>query len=465
MHWLMPRNVDMNAGKAWRLHGRWRYLARFAAIFSLPLMLTSCPVPLSEVGDLRFASQDPELSCTVTVRNAGAPGGAPQISLTNVARHGDGIDPAIVRPYYIGRDCFTGVREAEQWGYGSETGALADWRRFYPRRMAQLAADPSLFEAFPGTWCEVAGSARCERAGGTIGECLPSPALFPEDIALQPCPPLPDPVDTPGAACLDISCGAGDATCALTANSGEIQFGQVPVGAAGVHGLVLNHCGEDGDDNVELTADGAIINVTPFADFTIPIPADPANPQPAENACYPPSIANSAVRVLAPGEDCTIPVIFNPQSGGLHEANTTITSNARPDFRADLSGNAQSGSLSFAVAGAPVDVADPAEVCFDNRTGGCTVALPLEITNTGVGVITISDIRFEPVDQRFEFDPPVAAPLTVPGGQSLTIGFKWCGGASQTGDADLVIESNDPNPDNALLRIPVTRTDVQDGCP
>ncbi len=472
MNRMMGRNFNRQNRAARPMQWAGQRLATYVAILSLPVMLTSCPVPLPEVGDLQFASQDPELSCRVTVRNPDALGGAPETLITNVARPGDGIDPAIVRPYYIGRDCFTSIHDGKQWGYADETAALADWRRFYPRRMAQLAADPLLFEAFPGTWCQVAGSATCAPTGGTIGVCMSAPALFPEDMALQPCPPLPDPVDTPGAPCLDIACGPGDGACTLAANdgdpelSGEIQFGQVPVGAARVHTLVLSHCGANGDEDVELTADGAIINVTPFADFNIPIPADPANPQAAENACYPPDIVNSAVRVLTPGTSCTIPVIFDPAGGGVHEANTTITSNARPDFRADLSGDAIPGSLSFAVDDVPVDVTNPTEVCFDNRVqGSCTTASTLSITNTAAGSITISDFRFEPADQRFELVTPPVLPLVVTTDQTQTISFQWCGPPNQTGAANLVIESDDPNPDNASLRIPVRRTDVQDGCP
>lgn len=474
-------------------------LLECSLLVGLPLMLAGCPQPPPELVGDGYASNDPELICTVTVANPGALGGTPQTSIISVPTGGAGIDPGIVRPYYVASDCLAGVFSGEQWGFVDIQAAVADWRRFYPGRMQQLAADPtesSLLSAFPGGWCEVAGTAVCAPAGSEIGNCRPSALLTATDVALQTCEPVPPvnpPVDPPqpGGPCLAINCGAGDAVCSLTPNGNEpelfvdISFGAIPVGTnpAPGHTITLTHCGSDGDADTILTVDGALIPDSPFSEeqFSVPIPADPANPQPGENECYPLNVATSPDRVLAPGESCTVPVVFDPQNAGSHSTHYIVSSNARPDIQVDVGGTAVQQTLVVTVDPATLTIGLPTangSVCVADTvvSPNCTAARDIELSNVGLVAVIVTGVRVEPVDisvpgdTRFEaansFNPMVAIPPSIPlnPGESAVFQIHWCGGNNQAGNAILRFESDDANPSLAAFEQPVNRTTNPAGC-
>ena len=489
-----------NSKTAWKtaaLPPALKDIIKLNLIMGLLLVLAGCRELAPQTSSLPlFPSNDPELVCRVTVANPQALGGIPQTSITNLARPTPGVEPNIVRPYYLSTACLTGVVEGDQWGFSSGEAALADWRRFYPRRMQFLATDTteaSVLAAFPGGWCEVAGTAVCVLTGEVIGVCRSSIPLTAVDQALTTCPPAPVPPPH-GGPCLEISCGSGDATCAVTPNDvdsdvlANIAFGNVTVGTipAPGHKLILSHCGAVGDADTTVSVDGMLIadSMVGEAQFSIPIPLDPTVPQPDENECYPPDIANDPERVLMPGQSCTIPVIFDPQSADFHLAHFTIASNAMRNGQVDLTGT---GGIQETLVvmlepdtlDARLPAANNASVCMADRavSPNCTAPRNIELSNAGSTTVTVTGINIAPVDDslqgdlRFEVatifgspNIPVESDIPLNPGDSATFQIRWCGGNNQSGNGTLEFSSDDSNPSFQMFSQPVNRTTDAAGC-
>ena len=286
----------------------------------------------------------------------------------------------------------------------------------------------------------------------------------------------------------------GDATCAVTPNDvdsvvlANIAFGNVTVDTIPAlgHELILTHCGAVGDADTTVSVDGMMIadSMMGEAQFSIPIPVIQTDPQPGENECYPPDIDNDPERVLVPGQSCTIPVIFDPQSADVHLAHFTIASNAMRNGQVDLNGTGGIQetlvvTLDPGTLDARLPAANDASVCMADRavSPNCTVPRIIELSNAGSTTVTVTSINIVPVndtlqgDRSFEvvtnFGPPeipVESDIQLNPGDSATFEIRWCGGNNQPGNGTLVFSSDDSNPSFQMFSQPVNRTTDAAGC-
>lgn len=99
---------------------------------------------------------------------------------------------------------------------------------------------------------------------------------------------------------------------------------------------------------------------------------------------------------------------------------------------------------------------DVEAVSFGQVLPGATDEITVEIANTGGADLEITDIRLQGAEGKLEITQSPNLPLAFMPGLSIRIGLRYAPVEEGTLDAELVIESNDP--DMPTLSIPVTGT-------
>ncbi len=396
--------------------------------------------------DVQFASNNPVIECFVTVRNHEAQaelGGleVPEQSLASRTEPflGDGVP---LKSYSLNDDVEGDC--ADGWGFDSVEEAEADWRRFARQRIDEVEADAesgSIFNRFPGDWCEVEGTLECQVTDEPVGICIENVLTGGDPLPVCPEPP-PPPV------CFEIACDGAGAACETVA-FGDVGVvarlqGQAPVGDGARTAVTITNCG--GDEAPRLIVrglDGTVAPVGALFDFSVP---------PDENACHPVNGDDEAVE-LVPGANCALEVLFEPQQPGEHRASFAFSSNAQVELHEiALTGNGLPGALAFAVTGS---AQLPAELCFAGLdAGNCTAARTLEIANAGPGVVVVESLDLVAVAApvtTFELVDPPTAPFALAAGATQTVDVRWCRAADARDRATLDLRSNDPNQPSFLL--------------
>lgn len=332
---------------------------------------------------------------------------------------GGGGGTAPLRPYYV---CEPGAT-CGGCTYSDAAAAEADWRRWLPERIAQIAAMPdseSLFRMHAGPWCVVPGTLRCEareivdRAPACGGALTAGPIA---DCGSGP---------PPAGQCLEVRCR--DAVPCTA-----IDFGLVPTGASATETVELANCGDPTMLPVGIAVDPAVMPITLDADFAIPrngCAARPGDP-PTGRLLQLPSVD-------AAESTCSFDVTFAPTHAGLHEGTTAFASDVAASHTIRLTGQVAGGGVTF-------DQPDP--FCLEDATpaGDCSAEGVLRVSNGGPGSVTVYDVRFNFASANFfvRSPPPPPFPIVLaPGAPPLEIRVQWCaGGAGETAN-ELVVDSN-----------------------
>lgn len=332
---------------------------------------------------------------------------------------GGGGATAPLRPYYV---CEPGAT-CGPCSFADATAAEADWRRWLPQRIAEVAAladSPSLFRMHAGPWCVVPGTLRCEareivdRAPACGGALTAGPIA---DCGSGP---------PPTGQCLEVRCR--DAVPCTA-----IDFGLVPTGASATESVELANCGDPTMLPVGIAVDPAVMPITLDADFAI-----------SRNGCAarpgdPPTGRLLQLPSVDPAEStCSFDVTFAPTHAGLHEGTTAFASEVDPSHTIRLTGQVAGG-------GATLDTTSPFCLEDDTPPGDCSAVGVIRVSNGGPGSVTVDDVRFAFATSNFfvRSPPPPPFPIVLaPGAPPLEIRVQWCrGGAGETAN-ELVIDSN-----------------------
>lgn len=399
-------------------------LLRLLPLIGVALTLPACSLivrweEISSPDPPVFATRDVILECTVTVRNPGAAndvGMAPELTLSSRT-------PPTEKLYYETGDCAADI------GFGFDTVADAedDWSIFAHSTVEQLEADPqSIPGVFPGDWCAVAETLRCDATDEPVVECTATPRATGEP--LPECPPLP-----PGP-CLGISCN-GDARCE------EFDFGAVELGESGRVTVRLANCGEQGAPEPVVRLNPTVLPAS--ADFRVVEPVGIGGESCLDTAPDEPD------RAIAAGESCRFDVEFAPGDPRDHAALVLFTSNARHRaHRIDLQGTGVGGALRFQLDGAALPV-----MACDRPVAGeaCTAERNLNVFNEGPGAVLLESFAMldtgEPQGFVHTLVAPPSTPLWLAAGEDVDIRFRWCSTDQYPGDGDrstLQVQSNDP---------------------
>lgn len=417
--------------------------SRVLAVVGLALGLLGCYI----LGISPLPTDAPIAECFVTVRNPAATAelgaAVPEVSLFSRGEPFLDADGTPSRVFYVDAE----ANCPGDGTFGSLASVTAEWSRFANQRIGELAAagdaeDP--FGRFPGEWCQVAGTLRCEQTAERLSAC-PTQSFSIAGPELPVCPePEPE-------VCLSIRCDGAE-------ECSEIDFGEVGVGERLSRTVELANCGGAAASPVEVEVDGSIFPIAELADFAIPVGG---SPQTSPNTCHP----ALDVVPLDPGETCSFRVDFEPEAAGEHRAQTAFPSNARPEpHRIGFSGRGLPGTLAFEDVSLARALADEDVICFDGppEAGtGCTTPRVVRATNAGVGRVSVTSVRVEPAAPpvppeaaaAIEAAPEVAEPLELVVGESLDLEVRLCDDVGDATEGRLVIDSDDPDQPTFVLRV------------
>ncbi|NMF84560.1 choice-of-anchor D domain-containing protein [Nodosilinea sp. P-1105] len=157
-----------------------------------------------------------------------------------------------------------------------------------------------------------------------------------------------------------------------------------------------------------------------------------------------------ATLAIAPGETCTVQLVFQPQQAGDRTATLTLSSDALDQ------------SLQIPLAGTGTTIPrlsiSPSTLTFESQVAGSqSDAQTLTVTNHGTGALTLDAVTLT-ADQAaaFRLDPQTCAEQTLEPQASCTIQVAFSPGRtspSQTVQAQLQVQSNAPD---APHTIPLT---------
>jgi hypothetical protein len=136
---------------------------------------------------------------------------------------------------------------------------------------------------------------------------------------------------------------------------------------------------------------------------------------------------------LAPNQSATATVTFAPSAGGQAQGTVTIASNA-PNSPASVGVSATGVTYQLAVS--------PASLGFGSVTAGQNAVLPVCLTNTGTGTLTISQVTA--TGASFTVTPP-ALPLMLASGKDSNVSITFSPTASVQYSGTLTIASNAGN--------------------
>jgi sugar lactone lactonase YvrE len=125
---------------------------------------------------------------------------------------------------------------------------------------------------------------------------------------------------------------------------------------------------------------------------------------------------------LAPGVECNLSIDFTPQSAGSISATIKATDNAlnagAPNYATQVINLSGTG-------GGPVVQATPNPMQFGTIAFGSNETLPLTISNTGTGTLTLNSISVSGYHSYFAVMPDTACAAGVAGGSSCVLQIEY----------------------------------------
>ena len=206
------------------------------------------------------------------------------------------------------------------------------------------------------------------------------------------------------------------ASVTLSANPTSVSFTGINVGSSGSRSVTITNSG-----NTSLTISQVTVNAKDFSATGIPTPL-----------------------TLGAGQNAALNVSFNPTASEQISGNITVATSQGASAVIPVSGGGVQAALAVT----------PTSVSFGNVTVGSPNSQTIQLTNTGTGVLTISQVS---VTTGTGYSASTPALTSLNPGQSTTFNVQFAPASAGSASGSVSVLSNAPN---SPAMIPLSGTGV-----